>query len=82
MLICMDDPKVDGFKCPLSEMTRMRLRRLDISNNRISHLPPDIRQMDTLQEVVLDNNPLVNPPAGVGENYLFFVFIIVRDFGF
>ena len=55
-----------------TEISRLRLHRLDISGNRISGVPCDIRRMDTLQEIVMDNNPLVFPPASVSSNTMAF----------
>ncbi|KAK2155711.1 hypothetical protein LSH36_233g06027 [Paralvinella palmiformis] len=44
-------------------ITRLKLHRLDFSSNKISEIPCDIHQMDTLQEMHLDHNPLACPPA-------------------
>ena len=49
----------------LTGVCRLRLRRLDFSCNRIAHIPCDIRKVDTLEHLVLDNNPLLSPPANV-----------------
>lgn len=38
---------------------------LDMSENRISTLPVELRQMNSLELLRLDNNPLVSPPATV-----------------
>jgi Leucine-rich repeat (LRR) protein len=48
-----------------SGICRLRLRRLDFSCNRIAHIPCDIRKVDTLEQLVLNNNPLLSPPANV-----------------
>jgi len=44
---------------------RLRLRRLDFSCNRIAHIPCDVRKVDTLEELCVNNNPLLSPPAAV-----------------
>ncbi len=49
----------------LSELTRLRLHRLDVSGNRISSVPCDVRRMESLQQIAMENNPLVFPPASV-----------------
>ena len=54
------------------ELTCLTLVSLDVSNNRISSLPLEIRQMATLVELNLENNPMTSPPASVS---LLFVFL-------
>lgn len=49
----------------VTELTCLTLVSLDVSNNRISSLPLEIRQMGTLVELNLENNPLTSPPASV-----------------
>lgn len=49
----------------VSELTCLTLVSLDVSNNRISSLPLEIRQMSTLVEINLENNPMTSPPASV-----------------
>ena len=44
---------------------RLRLRRLDFSCNRIAHIPCDVRKVDTLEELCVNSNPLLSPPAAV-----------------
>ena len=60
-----------------TEISRLRLHRLDISGNRISGVPCDIRRMDTLQEIVMDNNPLVFPPASVSSRNMAFEWTLI-----
>ncbi|XP_046402366.1 leucine-rich repeat and calponin homology domain-containing protein-like isoform X2 [Ischnura elegans] len=45
------------------EITSLRLVRLDVSENRISVLPVEMRKMTTLVSLDLGDNPLVTPPA-------------------
>ncbi|XP_014664563.1 PREDICTED: leucine-rich repeat and calponin homology domain-containing protein 1-like isoform X7 [Priapulus caudatus] len=46
------------------DLTRLKLVKLNISENRISQLHPSlIKLMDTLVELVVENNPLISPPA-------------------
>lgn len=47
------------------ELTYLRLERLDISGNRISSLPVELRSMTTLVYLNLNHNPLTSPPAKV-----------------
>ena len=48
-----------------SEISKLKLRLLDFSGNKISKIPAPYRKMDTLEDLVLDHNPLVSPPAHV-----------------
>ena len=48
-----------------TDICKLRLTKLDVSGNRISHLPCEYRRMDTVEEFRLDHNPLVCPPAHV-----------------
>lgn len=50
----------------VSGISKLSLRKLDISSNRISQIPHDMRKMDSLTELSLENNPLTCPPAHVG----------------
>ncbi|KAG8428860.1 hypothetical protein GDO86_019128, partial [Hymenochirus boettgeri] len=47
------------------EMSELPLTRLDLSCNRITHIPICYRHLRHLQTVLLDNNPLQYPPAQV-----------------
>lgn len=47
------------------ELTYLRLVKLDISGNRISVLPNEIRKMKGLVDFRLSDNPLTSPPASV-----------------
>jgi len=49
----------------IAGICRLRLRHLDFSCNRIAHIPCDIRRLETLERLSLDNNPLLSPPAAV-----------------
>lgn len=44
---------------------QLKLRKLDISSNRIAHIPLDLHKMTTMEELCLDNNPLLTPPSNV-----------------
>ena len=48
-----------------SEISKLNLRRIDFSANKISSIPLVFRSMQTLEEMILDHNPLVTPPAHV-----------------
>lgn len=48
-----------------SELTYLKLTMLDMSENRISTLPVELRQMTSLEQLKLNGNPLVAPPATV-----------------
>ncbi|EFO19491.1 hypothetical protein LOAG_09002 [Loa loa] len=45
------------------EISRLELRVLDISQNKLGELPFDIRYMCTLVDFCIDFNPLTAPPA-------------------
>ncbi|KYN08855.1 Leucine-rich repeat and calponin homology domain-containing protein 3 [Trachymyrmex cornetzi] len=45
------------------ELTYLRLVKLDISGNRISVLPNEMRKMKSLVDFKLSDNPLTSPPA-------------------
>ena len=49
----------------LAGISKLTLSRLDFSGNKISQIPCDLRKMDTLTEISLNNNPLTCPPAHV-----------------
>lgn len=53
----------------LSELTYLKLERLDISGNRISSLPVELRSMTTLVYLNLNHNPLTSPPAKVSIHF-------------
>lgn len=58
-----------------SELTYLRLVKLDVSCNRISVLPNELRKMKSLIELKLAENPLTSPPASVrNEELTFFLF--------
>lgn len=48
-----------------AELTYLRLVKLDISGNRISVLPNEMRKMKSLVDFRLSDNPLTSPPASV-----------------
>jgi len=50
------------------ELTYLRLVKLDISGNRISVLPNEMRKMKSLVDFKLSDNPLTSPPASVSIN--------------
>ncbi|XP_067948445.1 DISP complex protein LRCH3-like isoform X2 [Watersipora subatra] len=45
------------------ELSKLKLKSLDFSCNKIQSIPLEYRNMETLEELILDNNPLINPPA-------------------
>lgn len=47
------------------ELTYLKLVKLDISANRISVLPNELRKMKSLVELRLTDNPLTSPPAAL-----------------
>ena len=51
--------------CFFTEISKLNLRKLDFANNRIEKIPTVFRKIDTLQEIILENNPLSIPPAHV-----------------
>lgn len=51
--------------CLLTELTYLRLVKLDVSGNRISVLPNELRKMKSLIDLKLMENPLTSPPAAV-----------------
>ena len=55
-------------------MSQLKLVNFDCSSNRINKLPLSFREMVTLIELSVDNNPLELPPANV--NSILFTFFI------
>jgi hypothetical protein len=53
------------------EIAYLRLVKLDISGNRISTLPVELRTMTTLVDLNLSHNPLTSPPSYVSGAYVF-----------
>ncbi|XP_033356250.1 leucine-rich repeat and calponin homology domain-containing protein isoform X2 [Bombus vosnesenskii] len=56
------------------ELTYLRLVKLDISGNRISVLPNEMRKMKSLVDFRLSDNPLTSPPASLcirGRTHIF-----------
>lgn len=47
------------------ELTYLKLVKLDISANRISVLPNELRKMKSLVDLILTDNPLTSPPAAL-----------------
>lgn len=47
------------------DVTYLHLVSLDISGNRIATLPVELRNMQSLVNLELENNPLTSPPASV-----------------
>ncbi|BFZ06102.1 hypothetical protein BsWGS_09141 [Bradybaena similaris] len=47
------------------EISRLQLYRLDFANNRIEKIPTVFRKMETLEQLILDHNPLSSPPAHI-----------------
>lgn len=47
------------------DVTSLQLVSLDISGNRISVLPVELRNMSSLVTLELTHNPLTTPPASV-----------------
>jgi Leucine-rich repeat (LRR) protein len=48
-----------------TEISKLSLRKIDFSNNRISTIPTAFRKIETLEIILLENNPLTMPPAHV-----------------
>lgn len=61
---------INGLNLFFPELTYLRLERLDISGNRISSLPVELRSMVSLVYLNLNHNPLTSPPAKVCKNAL------------
>ncbi|XP_020286310.1 leucine-rich repeat and calponin homology domain-containing protein 1 isoform X2 [Pseudomyrmex gracilis] len=56
------------------ELTYLKLVKLDISGNRISVLPNEMRKMKSLVDFRLSDNPLTSPPASLcirGRTHIF-----------
>lgn len=71
--------EVSKFICVILlclEIAYLRLVKLDISGNRISTLPVELRTMTTLVDLNLSHNPLTSPPSYVSETYLFVIYIL------
>jgi Leucine-rich repeat (LRR) protein len=49
----------------ISEISYLQLTLLDLSGNRISSLPVELRFMTSVVHLSLDENPLTCPPANV-----------------
>lgn len=56
------------------ELSELPLVRLDVSCNRISHMPVCYRHLRHLQSIILDNNPLQMPPAQICSKGKFHIF--------
>lgn len=56
-----------SFRC-FSELSKLHLRTLDFSGNKISVIPTAFRKIETLEEMCLDHNPLTLPPAHVSNS--------------
>jgi len=70
---CVNESSVrDNSVHLMAGICRLRLRHLDFSCNRIAHIPCDIRRVDTLERLSLDNNPLLSPPAAVSLHDMFY----------
>ena len=54
-----------NFYFLLSEISYLQLTFLDLSGNRISALPVELRFMTSVIELNLGENPLTCPPANV-----------------
>lgn len=55
---------------PVSELCKLQLRHLDLSQNKISHVPVELRRMDSLVDLNLHYNPLICPPAHVCSSFI------------
>ncbi|KAL5004194.1 hypothetical protein ScPMuIL_017650 [Solemya velum] len=47
------------------EISKLNLRRLDFSSNKISKIPTVFQKIKTIEEIILDYNPLTVPPAHI-----------------
>ena len=54
-----------NFENLFPELCFLRLVLLDLSGNKITQLPTELRFMSTLVNLLLDANPLQHPPANV-----------------
>lgn len=52
---------------------KLNLTTLNLADNRIRELPLSMRSMSSLQNLILDNNPLMLPPAHVGVSCIYAV---------
>lgn len=62
-----------------AELTYLRLVKLDISGNRISVLPNEMRKMKSLVDFRLSDNPLTSPPASVSQPFHLSNFVSLTD---
>ena len=53
-----------------TDISKLSLRKIDFSNNRISTIPTAFRKIETLEIILLENNPLTMPPAHVSQQYI------------
>jgi hypothetical protein len=56
------------------EICHLKLIHFDCSFNRLIHLPLNLRDMVSLIEFNVENNPLESPPTSVNEINEFFLF--------
>jgi Leucine-rich repeat (LRR) protein len=49
----------------VTDICKLNLRRLDISSNRVQKIPTVFRKLEVLEEIILEHNPLLSPPAHV-----------------
>jgi Leucine-rich repeat (LRR) protein len=61
--------KITKFNYSLTELMFLRLVTLDISMNRISAIPVELRFMVSLVDLCVDHNPLTSPPTHVCIDY-------------
>jgi len=54
------------------EISQLKLVNFDCTSNRISKLPLCFREMVTLIDLLVENNPLEVPPAHVILDYIYF----------
>lgn len=54
------------------ELCNLKLIQFDCSFNRIVRLPLNLREMVSLIELNVENNPLESPPASVRDKSFFF----------
>ncbi|MBG1262332.1 leucine-rich repeat domain-containing protein [Nostoc commune] len=55
------------------------LTTLDLNNNQLSSLPPEISQLSSLTTLSLSNNPFTSPPHEIVEQGIEAIFSYLRE---
>ena len=64
-VLCLCISIVSSSATIVLELGQLRLKLLDFSCNSVQAIPVEFRHMDSIEDMVLDNNPLISPPAHV-----------------